>query len=165
MIFKNDAEYHFVIDDNTKHFYLPLLGIVCSHIDFLGYLLLGLPGRRRHPDIKDRYSGWIKQYMKDWDISDPHDANNKLIDWLYYGLRNGLTHQFRIKNGKISLQETRLAKLEGKTWIVNPDKFYDDFKNGVANFISDIRHDRNHLKARFRERFRAFMVGELLYIP
>ncbi len=179
-IYPEDAPFHQAVDNAESHFYLPCLTIIMTTIDFLGSLSAGDWAKSRHfaSWIKTYMPNWREttaEFSLEWEIDIERwqrwkgvakdlmrfkkpsrqmgYSGKDLTKWLYHAMRCGLVHQFSIKDGGIDLQTEEHYVIDGSI-VVNPVKFYTDFKQGVNIYFDALGRDENiKLRKNFSKTF------------
>ncbi len=149
-VFPHNAPHHGVVNAGDKTFFLAGVTLICCAIEGLGHFKTG--------NSKEGLSflAWLQHYMPKWNTS---VGGRSLPDWLWKDARNGLAHQLGFKSGGIQAVGSAVATTLPDSQIeMDPDKFYADFKSGVAQFFADLRTDaalRTTFGTRFKDTFLA----------
>ena len=93
----------------------------------------------------ERFKIYIEDYLKNWS-SYEYDL------WNYF--RNGIAHSFTIEKGGIQYLSGNLTHTKRNGLLkIDPKKFFEDFKKGLALYFLDINKNNTNVGRNFMKRF------------
>lgn len=128
---------------------------ICVGIDLLGGFFAGIKGDNNNKTFKDFVDTYLDSKNE---YSKKRYKNIDKYSFLLYKLfRCGLAHNLQIKEIGFTYGEEYFRK-EKKAYYISVNKLYADLQNGFANYITDIKNNKNGLKQKFKVRFNQVFI-------